>query len=165
MTGRFDARAYWDGLTPDKQRAIGELAILLLVADDADPDLAANPAVVTRWEHARDEAQGRIDTLLPVAEDFPDGPDLAALDIRACRVCGCTDDNACADGCAWIDGDEEENLCTRCAVMISVEAVQTPVERTIVHYDTAPGAAGPPVAVSEHAVGAPCPICDAHQHP
>jgi hypothetical protein len=29
----------------------------------------------------------------------------------ACRVCGCTDDEACIDGCAWV----EANLCSNCA--------------------------------------------------
>lgn len=29
---------------------------------------------------------------------------------RACRVCGCTDDHACPEGCAWA----EEDLCTAC---------------------------------------------------
>lgn len=28
-----------------------------------------------------------------------------------CRVCGCTEDNACPGGCSWV----EENLCSRCA--------------------------------------------------
>lgn len=28
-----------------------------------------------------------------------------------CRVCGCTDDNACEGGCYWV----EENLCSACA--------------------------------------------------
>jgi hypothetical protein len=29
-----------------------------------------------------------------------------------CRVCGCTDDHACLDGCAW--ADEDHTLCTSC---------------------------------------------------
>jgi len=28
-----------------------------------------------------------------------------------CRVCGCTDDNACPGGCIWAAAD----LCSRCA--------------------------------------------------
>ncbi|EHL0042373.1 hypothetical protein E5K34_002501 [Enterococcus faecalis] len=31
-------------------------------------------------------------------------------DDRRCRVCGCTQFNACSGGCYWI----EEDLCTRC---------------------------------------------------
>lgn len=31
-------------------------------------------------------------------------------DVRRCRVCGCTDDIACATGCWWVDDD----LCSSC---------------------------------------------------
>ncbi len=35
-----------------------------------------------------------------------------ALDAqRRCRVCGCTDDNACLGGCYWV----EDDLCSECA--------------------------------------------------
>lgn len=30
-----------------------------------------------------------------------------------CRVCGCTESDACRGGCAW--WDDEETLCSRCA--------------------------------------------------
>ena len=33
------------------------------------------------------------------------------FDLRTCRVCGCTDDEACEGGCTWV----EEDLCSRCA--------------------------------------------------
>jgi hypothetical protein len=29
---------------------------------------------------------------------------------RRCRVCGCTDDRACEEGCSWVEAD----LCSRC---------------------------------------------------
>ena len=38
--------------------------------------------------------------------------------IRACRVCGCTDDHACEGGCWWI----EKDLCSKCARKIAKEA-------------------------------------------
>lgn len=31
--------------------------------------------------------------------------------INRCRVCGCTDDNACPGGCSWVEPD----LCSKCA--------------------------------------------------
>lgn len=31
--------------------------------------------------------------------------------VKTCRVCGCTDDNACPGGCYWV----EDDLCSRCA--------------------------------------------------
>lgn len=33
---------------------------------------------------------------------------------RKCRVCGCTEDNACEGGCYWV----EEDLCSKCAEKI-----------------------------------------------
>lgn len=30
-----------------------------------------------------------------------------------CSQCGCTDDNACAGGCSWVD--EDHTLCSACA--------------------------------------------------
>lgn len=29
---------------------------------------------------------------------------------RTCRVCGCTEDEACPEGCSWYD----DGLCSRC---------------------------------------------------
>lgn len=38
-------------------------------------------------------------------------------DIRRCRVCGCTDDDACSGGCYWVEPD----LCSMCAGIGSEE--------------------------------------------
>jgi myosin heavy subunit len=35
----------------------------------------------------------------------------AGQKVRTCRVCGCTDDNACPGGCSWV----EDDLCSACA--------------------------------------------------
>ena len=32
------------------------------------------------------------------------------INVRTCRVCGCTDDRACAEGCSWVEAD----LCSAC---------------------------------------------------
>lgn len=37
--------------------------------------------------------------------------DVLAVSPRTCRVCGCTDDEACEGGCSWIADD----LCSECA--------------------------------------------------
>lgn len=37
---------------------------------------------------------------------------------EACRVCGCTEGNACPGGCAWADDD----LCTQCATSVALIA-------------------------------------------
>lgn len=35
------------------------------------------------------------------------------FDVEECRVCGCTDEIACEDGCYWV----EEDLCSACATV------------------------------------------------
>jgi hypothetical protein len=35
----------------------------------------------------------------------------AGVEERHCRVCGCTEDNACEGGCSWV----EDDLCSACA--------------------------------------------------
>ena len=35
----------------------------------------------------------------------------ALLHTKRCRICGCTDDNACVNGCYWVTDD----LCSQCA--------------------------------------------------
>ena len=107
MTGRFDARAHWNALTPEQQREFGEMALLMLVSGLVAGE---ETLVERRWEHAHNEAGRRIDDVLPDPDDFAEGPDLAAVGIRACRGCGCTDDSACEEGCEWV----EEDLCSAC---------------------------------------------------
>lgn len=41
------------------------------------------------------------------AQELPEEP---LFDIWRCRVCGCTDEHACPDGCYWV----EEDLCSAC---------------------------------------------------
>lgn len=38
--------------------------------------------------------------------------ELDLLDVQRCRICGCTEDHACADGCSWVRPD----LCSACEV-------------------------------------------------
>ncbi len=44
-------------------------------------------------------------------DEQPIRPDLAALGIATCRVCGCTDRCGCESGCSW----SEPDLCSSCA--------------------------------------------------
>jgi hypothetical protein len=118
MAERFNPRAAWDALDADQQRAIGEAALLLHVSTEAqaiNSDHAPTPELVAadrRWEHAEQVAWNLLTETIPVDADlYPDGPDLAAIGIRACRECGCTDDSACPEGCSWIEVD----LCSACA--------------------------------------------------
>lgn len=37
------------------------------------------------------------------------------FDVPACRICGCTDERACAGGCWWVEDPEGEgDLCSAC---------------------------------------------------
>lgn len=120
---RFDARAAWAALDDDQRRAIGEAALLqhvaveaqVLIADAHEGDGPFPPDALQaarRWEHAEFEAQVLLTDTIPVDADlYPDGPDLAALGIRACRTCGCTQESPCAGGCWWVAPD----LCSNCA--------------------------------------------------
>jgi hypothetical protein len=53
----------------------------------------------------------------------------APVKIRACRVCGCTDDRACDEGCWWLS--DHDDLCSSC-----VAAQPHVVKRTIDHPRT-----------------------------
>lgn len=47
-----------------------------------------------------------------------------------CRVCGCTEDNACDGGCQWVTGEDntlECDLCTACAWAIARDAIASGV--------------------------------------
>ena len=92
-TGRFDARAYWEALSPAQQRAFGEMALVTLLAWESREGRGAarlSPQVKERWGHAVVAIWNRIAMLIPDVAKYPEGPDLAALGIRACRVCGAT---------------------------------------------------------------------------
>lgn len=45
---------------------------------------------------------------LEIIDPLDDGP---LFDEQKCRVCGCTDSNACLGGCYWV----EDDLCSKCA--------------------------------------------------
>lgn len=112
MTDRFDARAYWAALTPEEQQRFGESAMLWffsLVAETVGDQMS--DVARQRWRHASHHALNRLNPPDPGRERIFEGPDLAALGIRACRVCGCTDQSACEDGCHWVG----RNLCSQCA--------------------------------------------------
>jgi hypothetical protein len=119
MAERFNPRACWLALDADQQRTIGEAALLLAVSTEAQAINCENgtpsPEVLRvdrRWEHAEQVAWNLLADTIPVDADlFPDGPDLAAIDVRACRECGCTDEEGCAGGCTW----SEPDLCSACA--------------------------------------------------
>jgi hypothetical protein len=54
--------------------------------------------------------------------EFEAVQDAKLFDEQKCRVCGCTEDNACKGGCYWV----EDDLCSRCAEMGLTEKVERP---------------------------------------
>jgi hypothetical protein len=75
----------------------------LIPVEDVTPRAAALAALLAVPEYAGDglrvcdRATGQVYTML-----LADGP--------ACRVCGCTEHNACAGGCFWVSPD----VCSGC---------------------------------------------------
>ena len=109
---RFDASEAWIALSEETRRAIGEAALLLQVSTEAQMLAIDKPPLPAgrRWERAEQIAWQRFATI-PIDPDlYPGGPDLAALGIQACRVCGCTNEMACEGGCSWV----EDDLCSEC---------------------------------------------------
>ncbi len=95
---------HWLGVHPLGERLVDDdraAAALALLADHAAKTLqiAVQPG----------EAREAIERL---------AARLAGADLPRCRVCGCTDDQACAGGCWWVADD----LCSAC------EARATPAQ-------------------------------------
>lgn len=118
MTDRFDARATWAALDDEQRRRIGEAAVLLQVSTEAQmlssvfPDPTPERLLADRrWCTAEQIAWAMLEEMVPADADLFDGPDLLALGIRSCRVCGCTDEFGCTKGCSWVEFD----LCSACA--------------------------------------------------
>jgi hypothetical protein len=68
-----------------------------------------------RRRSANPTLQAQINAALALyapTRNTPLGATLADVwPVRACRVCGCTDDRACPGGCWWVEAD----LCSSCA--------------------------------------------------
>ena len=101
-------------LSPAQQRAFGEMALVTLLAWESREGRGVarlSPQVKERWGYAVVAIWNRIAMLIPDVAKYPEGPDLAALGIRACRVCGCVEESACSPNrCVWVAPD----LCSAC---------------------------------------------------
>ncbi len=69
------------------------------------------------------QAEARRRGLQTPAQEAGHEEDEPLFDVNTCRVCGCTDDNACLGGCWWVEPD----LCSRCAEVDTQETVPDPV--------------------------------------
>lgn len=119
---RFSGTSAWSALSLEEQAQIGATALELIVAIRAmqateDPDRPEEPTSnpVNRAAHASSAmCITTIDRLataaLPVLMSFDDPP-VPSIVGDVCEGCGCTDEDACDDGCAWL----RPGRCTSCA--------------------------------------------------
>ena len=74
-------------------------------------------------------AQGTVDAIVLRLTPEAAGRLLAALraaiQIRHCRICGCSDYDPCEGGCSWVD----DSLCSRCADGLPVDPIGPPPAR------------------------------------
>lgn len=117
---RFDGAAAWAGLSADQRDVIGPLALELLCAQHA-VDIEVDRSPVEQSPHGRAAAAAEhaaYATLLayqleelPELFDAVDGhPRISSIVGPICRECGCTEQDACPEGCGWAEAD----LCTAC---------------------------------------------------
>lgn len=81
-----------------------DVFVTLLVDDHQRPVLRA----VSRDEPTEQLVAAMSATA--VRFDLGDVANVACAVMRACRGCGCTEDEACEGGCSWVDPD----LCSSC---------------------------------------------------
>ena len=120
---RFDGAEAWAKLPADVQARIGAIALELVLAwhmldlEGARPE-SALPPVLARVASASDALlMGEFEAA--VIEALPDGafttarfgiPRIPSLLGGVCRACGCSQNDACDEGCGWA----AEDLCTAC---------------------------------------------------
>lgn len=120
---RFDVATAWKRLSPVQQSQIGAAAMIYAVgvwrADRIN--------TVVGWDAAEYEGARRMAGFVhnALGEDRIASlplPDLAPIGVRACRVCGCTEDCACPGGCRWV----APGLCSSCAPALVEAAADLP---------------------------------------
>ena len=119
---RFDGAAAWAALDEETRKAVGALVLEWVVAYAGED--ATGPADEESWPRHRMFAHGApvlLDMLISAASEAlaPSCPALTddkrefpvpSLLGPVCRVCGCTEYDACPGGCGWAEPD----LCTSC---------------------------------------------------
>ena len=120
---RFDGIRTWAMLPAQGRDAIGAIALefaAALALTEREPAPGATPDLAARDRRIAREAEARLrgwlregcDLFLPEAFVAADGaPRIPTLLGGVCRVCGCSQEDACPSGCGWAGPD----LCTACA--------------------------------------------------
>lgn len=106
---KIDVQALWNALSDDERRQVGVAALILAIGIRGSHEMA----VPEQGFEAAEQAGANllyelVERRLPKDRRLPD---LSPLGVRACRVCGCTDDCACPEGCSWT----EDDLCSSCS--------------------------------------------------
>lgn len=115
---RFDGASAWAMLSAEDQAAIGAIAlecIVTLIGQDVNyddpegrgrPFIAAEPIII---DHLREAVTDALHASAPEALNDHRVP-IPSLLGPVCRVCRCSEDDACENGCAWAEPD----LCSAC---------------------------------------------------
>lgn len=125
---RFDGSAAWTALSDDQQAEIGAIALEFVVnangeaayfgcdpcfhgegADGKNRPFIAGESLLMEllMQAAQDALADRVPALNDDALPVPIPSLLGAV----CRACGCSEQDACATGCRWV----EDDLCSSCA--------------------------------------------------
>jgi hypothetical protein len=118
--GTFDGAAVWATLAPDQQAEIGARALEFVDACEvlnfggyADVPLAWARAGEASMDAAQAELENCVDTHVgqEAMYDQAGRPLVPSVVGMFCRRCGCSQYDACDEGCGWA----EPYLCTACA--------------------------------------------------
>ncbi len=109
----FDAVAAWRAMPDVVRDMIGALAIVERISDlgGCIAQETRDPEAWRWFEAAASESASRLSEIVTAvllggdSETMPPRPDLRPLGIAQCRVCGCTEEIGCADGCRWVEPD------------------------------------------------------------
>lgn len=120
---RFDGSAAWGRLPAEQQLAIGATALEIVMAWAVQEALAGpirhlpdGPVDRAYYRAVESGGDALLDLLRDMASDAAgiraerDAVALPVLLGRICRRCGCSDLDACDEGCGWAAVD----LCTAC---------------------------------------------------
>lgn len=111
-TGLLDPLATWRALSSEQQESIGVAAIVhaLGLLGEAEGMEPAQGWAAADIEGMQALANAVREAIVPVRILLCHRPMLTAIDVHACRRCGCTEQCACPSGCSW----EEADLCSAC---------------------------------------------------
>ncbi len=122
-----------------------ELSELLDYIDHLEEELESrDTAIRILWPLARPAVEAMMSPILDVirdvwadvqrtVEDVMEALETAGVDLnRRCRMCGCTELNACEGGCSWVEAD----LCSACTGPI-VQGLPAEARDVATHWDPA----------------------------